>query len=138
MSKNIPMWLDRHPIVDEGHSHDLETRAAINEFHYHMPRQAAEERAYKEYLRDRHLDAAAHHLAGVKAAHASNDMESARKHGGMYQLHMKMLGLDPVGPPPGEIASRLREDPPSVYKFKPHKADLFALQPVAPEPVKGG
>ena len=125
--KQIPMWLDRHPVLHPDHVHDLENRAAINEFHHRMPRMEAEDRAFKSYVHDQHLDAATHHLAGIKAAHAAGDMESARKHGALYNMHMEALGLDPMAAPPPEIAAKLREEPPQVYKFKPHKGDLYAL-----------
>lgn len=127
--KGPHLWLDRHPVLDPNHVHDLETRAAIHEFHNKLPRMAAEDKAFQEYVRDRHTDAAAHHLAGVKAAHAVGDMESARKHGALYNMHMEALGHDPMAAPPPDIASRLRDQPPQVYKFKPHKGDLYALSP---------
>lgn len=123
-------WMGR-PIIDPEHAHDLETRAAIHEFHNKLPRHKAEERAHLEYVRDQRLTAAAHHLNGMKAAQAVGDMESARQHGMMYELHTKALGLDPLQPPSAEITSKLRgEVAPKVYRFKAHKGDLYALPDV--------
>lgn len=123
-------WLGR-PIVDPAHVHDLEQRAAIHEFHGRLPRQAAEEQAHKEYIRDQRLTAAAHHLHGMKAAQAVGDMEAARQHGMLYELHVKACGLNPTAPPSSEITSKLSgETPPRVYRFKAHKGDLYALNDV--------
>lgn len=126
----IPLhtWLDRFPITDPDHAHDLESRAAINEFHHKMPRSEAESKAHSDYVRDRHVEAAAHHLAGMKAAHGAGDMDAARKHSVMYNLHIKALGHDPISPPPQEVVAASKKETPSVYKFKPHKSDAFAIE----------
>lgn len=124
-------WLGR-PILDAAHGNDLEQRAAIHEFGPNrLPRHAAEEQAHKEYVREQRLTAAAHHLNGMKAAQAVGDMESARQHGMMYELHTKACGLDPMAPPSHEVTSKLRgETPPKVYRFKAHNGDLYALHDV--------
>jgi hypothetical protein len=128
MKSPLANWLGR-PIVDAEDQHDLERRAAIHEFGSKMPRHEAEARAYEDYVRDRRLDAAAHHLAGVKAAQASGNMDEARKHGVLYELHMKALDLNPHGPVPPEVSSKLNgKDAPQIYRFKAHKGDHFALQ----------
>lgn len=127
-----PMWMDR-PITHKDHAQDLEQEAAINEFGPNrMSRDHAEEKAYQDYVGRQHTEAAAHHLSGMRSAHAAGDMESARKHSLMYGVHSKALGHDPVGPAHPSVAAFLDGNPGKV-KFKPHRGDLFAIKepPVA-------
>lgn len=131
-----PKWMGRSILSDEHHS-DLETRAAINEFHSKMPRAQAEEEAHKSYVKEHRERAAAHHLQGMKAAMATANPEDARKHYAMYDLHMKALGKESVGAVPPEIEKRmLEEGGKPVYKFKAHKGDLYALEGHTEEPKK--
>ena len=121
-----PKWMGR-PISHRDHDRDLEIEAAINEFGpSHMPRAQAEEKAYKSYLNRQHTEAAAHHLAGMKSAHAAGDMDSARKHSVMYSIHSNALGHDSVGPAHPAVAAHMESNP-SKVKFKSHHGDLFAL-----------
>lgn len=129
-----PMWMGR-PITHAEHAQDLDQEAAINEFGpSRMHSAAAEEQAYKGYVQRQHTEAAAHHLSGMRSAHAAGDMESARKHSLMYGVHSKALGHDPIGPAHPAVAAHLEGNPGKV-RFKPHRGDLFAIQkpPVAPE-----
>jgi hypothetical protein len=101
-----------------------------------MPRDKAEGNAYDEYVKRQRLQAAAHHLAGMKAAHAGGDQETARKHSLMYKLHSEALGNEPVGPVHPDVAAQE-----SAYKmkFRPHKGDLYALEKKkAPEDTVSG
>lgn len=125
---NTAKWLERD-ILDPDHQHQLERAAAIHEFGPNkLPRQDAEERAYQEYMAERRRDACAHHFQGMKAAQAVGNMEAARQHGALYDLHMKALGYDTMAAPPPEIASRTKNEAnPNIYKFKAHKGDYFAL-----------
>jgi hypothetical protein len=127
-----PQWLGR-PILHQDHVQDLETRAAVNEFHHKMPRHIAEQAAHESYVKEQRERAAAHHLAGMKASMATGNHEDARKHWALYDLHLKALGKDSIGAIPPEIEKRMMEagDKP-VYKFKAHKGDLYALH----EPTK--
>lgn len=132
----MPEWLGR-PIGHSDHAQQLELDSALNEFGSKMPRQQAEDEAYKQYLfhptKGQHALAAAHHLAGMKAAHGAGDMEAARKHSLMYGLHTKALGTDDSGVPPKGVQQILNSAPPKVYKFKAHRGDAFAVdQPMAP------
>lgn len=122
-----PKWMDKHPILDPEHIHDLETKAAINEFHHKMPRDQAELAAHADYVQEQLENSAAHHLMGVKASQAAGDMDAARKHGMMYSLVLKKLGHDPVGLPPPSVVNRTKNPEHSIYRFKPHKADMFLL-----------
>lgn len=122
-----PQWLGR-PILDPTHHQDLETRAAMNEFHHKMPRHEAEQRAHDDYVKEQRERAAAHHLAGMKASMATGNHEDARRHWALYDLHLKALGKESVGAIPPEIEKRMMEDGDKpVYKFKAHKGDLYAL-----------
>lgn len=121
-----PLWMGR-PVVRAEHVNELERDAAINEFHSKMPRHQAEEKAHHDYMRRQHIDAAAHHLQGMKAAQANADMEDAKKHGAMYEMHLKALGFEP-GPVPHEIKQAAEHpDRKPVYRFKPHHGDFFVL-----------
>lgn len=121
-------WMGR-PILHEDHGHDLERRSAINEFHHKMPREQAEQSAHDDYVKEHRLKAAAHHLAGMKAAQAAGSHEDSKKHWMLYDTHLKALGLDSVGAVPPEIQKQMdNPDEKKVYKFKAHKGDLYALQ----------
>lgn len=124
----FPQWLDRFPILHNDHVPDLETRAAVNEFQHKMPRHEAEASAHKQYVQDQLEDAAAHHLLGMKTSQGAGDMHAARKHGVMYGIVMKQLGHSALDAPPPAIANKAKQQSPSLYSFKPHKADAFALQ----------
>jgi hypothetical protein len=125
--EKFPKWQGKYAIVDADHVHNLETMAAINEFAHKMPRHEAEEAAHKQYMREQLIEAAAHHLSGIKAAQGAGDTESIKKHGLMYQLAMKGLGHDPMGEPPSEVTEHMKHQPQNVYKFKAHPADAFAM-----------
>lgn len=127
-------WCNR-PTLSEDDHHELETMAAINEFDKKMPRPVAEEVAYHNYMRNKHIEASAHHLLGMKAAHAASKMDEARKHGKMYESHMKAAGLNHVGPVPEEVKAKAKETTSKVYKFKGHAADVFAESHEQPSPV---
>jgi hypothetical protein len=128
--QKIPLWLDRHPILDPKHVDELENLASIEEFQNKLPRGQAEEAAYKKYKISRHHEAAAHHFAGMKAAHAAGDMDAARKHGALYQLHVEAVGGNAYDAPPEEVQRLVREKTHGIYRFKPHKSDLFAVSPM--------
>jgi hypothetical protein len=123
-----PSWLGR-PILDHGHVMDLETRAAMNEFGHKMPRHEAEQKAHDDYVQEQRERAAAHHLAGLKAAGATGNHEDARKHWALYDMHLKALGKESIGAVPPEIEKRMMEETGQkpIYKFKAHKGDLYAL-----------
>lgn len=121
-------WLGKYPLVKPQHAEELEQHAAVNEFGQKMPRAAAEAMAYGHYAKKQRVQAAAHHLAGMKAAQAAGDMESARKHGAMYALHSKALGHDVAGPAHPAVQAELANAP-GKYKFRAHAADALALAP---------
>lgn len=121
----LPQWMGKK-IVHPDHIQHLEQAAAINEFHHKMPREHAETKAHNDYRLEQHTIAAAHHLQGAKAAQGAGDMESARKHGAMYEMHVRQLGHEPVGPVPDVVRAHLdNPERTSIYKFKPHKSDIF-------------
>jgi hypothetical protein len=124
-------WMNnpKYPLVKPGHAEELEQNAAINEFGSKMPRAQAEAAAYKGYKERQHKEASAHHLAGMKAARGAGDMEAARKHGLMYNLHSAAIGHEPVGPAHPDVLAHMSSKPSSVYKFKPHHGDQLALHP---------
>lgn len=123
---NAPKWNGRDIAKDEDGA-DLDQRAALYEFKHRMARPDAEHRAHHEYRQDKHREAAAYHLQGLKAAQGAGSQEEGHKHGLMYQLHMKALGHDPMGAVPHEIQS-LAEKQEKFYSFKPHRGDVFLLQ----------
>lgn len=121
-------WQDR-VILDASHASELTQRAAELEFKERLHRDAAETQAYREYHRKHVLAAAAHHLRGLKAAQATGDMDEARKHGAMYEMHMGKLGLDPWQEPPRELKSAMTADDRSAaHKFRAHPGDTFVVE----------
>jgi hypothetical protein len=127
-------WMG-HPLIDQAHEHDLHLAAALHEFQGGMPRNDAEKRALEDYRREHHARAAAHHFAGMKAGHATGNMDDAKKHHALYSLHVKALGEDPMGPVPevvrkyhGSAGTDKKQRP--VYSFRGHDADEFLVQPV--------
>lgn len=129
MAKTQHMWMDRYPITDPKHTHDLETGAAIHQFMSRLPRHEAEALSHAEYKKGQIVESAAHHLSGMKAAHAAGSMDEAKKHGVMYALALQQLGHDPVGPVPPEVSGKTKdlETTSPVYRFRAHKADTYSI-----------
>jgi hypothetical protein len=125
-----PQWAGRD-VTEASHGTDLDRDAALHEFDGKLPRHEAEDKAYGEYKHQTHAKAAAHHLQGIKLAEAAGDNREGRKHGLMYQLHLKQLGHEPVGPVPKEVQQHLDAASGSeghkFYNFKPHRGDIFVL-----------
>lgn len=120
-------WMGR-PIAEKDHVHGLDREAAVHEFGNKIPRHEAEEKAYEDYKKEQHGRAAAHHLQGMKAAHASGNMDEARKHGLLYDQHVKHLGHDSsIGPVPDSVSRYAAEEDKGPYKFKAHHGDRFVL-----------
>lgn len=135
----LPTWAGRYPIAAHDHSTQLDMDAAVNEFGLRMPREQAEDEAYRQYLyhpqRGQHAQAALHHLRGMKAAHAAGDMNTARDHSLMFNLHAKALGKQPH-----EVARDLQsqmQNLPAMTKFKAHRGDAFAVTQPPPQAGTG-
>jgi hypothetical protein len=108
---------------------ELEARSAVHELGAGLDRHEAEERAYADYVAHRSSAAAAHHLAGMRAAHAAGDVGAAARHGLLYGVYMRSLGHNPNGEPPPEVAAASRSPRTArVYAFAPHSADEVALE----------
>lgn len=137
MAKNSQsqlMWYG-HPVKDESHANDLDLKAAVYQFHHGMDRHAAENRVKHEDRVERHQKAAAHHLDGMKAAHAVANHEDAQQHHAMYSLHVKALGGEPNSAVPPEIAKwQGNKDKKHAYTFKGHGDDQFLTEPVTMSP----
>lgn len=118
-----PLWLEKYPISDPDHANGLEIRSALNEFSGKLPRHEAEAEAHKGYLKDQAVDSAAHHYNGMKAAIASGDDDSSKKHSIMYALSMKALGHESPLEQDPEVLNRAKHTPAKIYKFKYHQAD---------------
>lgn len=122
-------WRDTYPLLSGEHAAELEARAAIKELSEGLPRHQAELSSHKEYLEGHMRRAAAHHLAGLRAAHAAGDMGAAAQHGALYGLLARALGFSAVGEPPPEVAAMARDPEHSkVYEFKPHGADALVIE----------
>jgi hypothetical protein len=126
-AKERPEWWSR-PILDQDHYNDLEFSAAENEFGKEkMARPQAEEAAYKAYIKQHRIQAVAHHWNGMRIAEMAGDKESALKHGTMYKTHLQALGHTDFDRPPPEVLTAARNLDQTPYKFKAHKADMFAV-----------
>lgn len=125
-----PKWAGRdifHP--NDGNA--LHITAADYEFRDGLPQAEAEEKAYQEYIRGRQVEAAVHHLRGLKAAIAMGDKNVAMKHSALYTAHVQSLGGEPVGAIHPEVQAHMTEKP-GKMKFVAHKADTL----IKPELVK--
>jgi len=115
-------------MTEPEHADDLEMRAAINEHHHRMPRHEAEAKAHEDYRRDQVITAAAHHLLGMRVAHAAGKLEDAKKHATMYAFALHQLGHKDLVTPPDEVADRAKKTPSDdIAKFKAHKADMYSM-----------
>ena len=113
-----------------GNGQGLDETAALLEFKEGLPRHVAEEKAYRQYNTQHHYQAAAHHLQGMKAAHALGQVDEGKRHGALYALHMRSLGQDPNDDVPPEVMAHMRAlqaENQSNYKFKAHGADKLLL-----------
>lgn len=116
-------------IMDPSHAPELEAAAAVHELGEGLPRHEAEERAHEGYLRSHMTRAAAHHLAGIRAAHAVGNVQDGAEHGMFYRLLAHTMGFSPEGEPPAEVAALARDpERTPTYKHKPHAADAVVLE----------
>lgn len=117
------------PIFTPDDEKDLYRRSVVKEFHEKKPRRIADGESYAEWRKEAHAKAAAHHLRGMKAAQGAGDMKEARKHGDMYNSHLRILGEDPYGPVPESVKKHagINEDS-SFYHFKPHNSDSLIVK----------
>jgi hypothetical protein len=130
--KEIPRWLGRHEVIDDADHQDLEARAAIFEFRHGLPRDTAERQAHASYIKEKALDAACHHLLGIRAAAACGHDSAAEQHGHAYASALAAAGHPPLGPVPAEVLDRIKATKPQVYSFKAHPADDL-IEPVGTE-----
>lgn len=114
-----------HPVLDPEHVPALEQNAAINQFRDGLPQEEAEKKAYAEYTKTQRAEAGYHHLKSAKIALMSGDMETARKHGTLYQIHNQALGGSLVGPSHPDIQKLEKVPAEGKQKFKIHPADMF-------------
>ena len=116
-------WQDKYKILDKDHEHDLATRSAIHEFKNKMPREEADKQAHKDYVKQKAIEAAAHHYMGMRAAAALDDRHLSKKHAKAYEAACKAMGESDVGAPSQEILDHIKNHHPSVYKFAKHPHD---------------
>lgn len=115
-------WMDKN-ILHEDHAKDLETAAAHHEFHGKLSRQDAEAKAHTDYKRNNHLEAAAHHLHGLRAAASLGEREDGAKHNALYVMHLKAAGENHRASPSQEVLSKI---PTKAWTgFKNHKGDAL-------------
>ena len=126
MPINTAKWKNRD-ILDPEDVDDLDMRAAVHEFHGSIPRHEAEEKAHQDYRNDKIMDSAAHHLRGIKSAHAIGDVETAKKHGAMYVLALKQLGHEDALNPPDKVRERSENPGKEFSHFKAHPGDYYSL-----------
>lgn len=116
-----------YPVLHEDNIPELEAAAAAHEFRNGLRRPEAEGRAHADYVRARAVEAAAHHLLGMRSAHAVGADESAAKHGAGYAAAMDAAGHNAFGEVPQEVLDRVHEMAPKAHSFKAHAADaMFA------------
>lgn len=121
-------WMGR-PISDKDDAAKLHLRSALLEFHHGMPRHEAEQSAHNEYVKEQHLQGAAFHLAGMRAAHAADSSEEATKHHAMYSMHCSALGLPSEGSVPQEVVNRMNApERDKAHAFKSHPSDVHISQ----------
>ncbi len=120
-------WMGRE-IADPKDHDELERIAARKQFHEGLPREQADEEAYKSYRHKSHCQAAAHHLARMKDAISCGEKEIADKHKAMYEAHAAKLGLKPNDTPSAEIAQHLpTKGFTEVKSFSNHGSDKLIL-----------
>lgn len=136
-----PTWAGR-PVADKKDAQELDLAAAAHEFgEQSVPRDQAERLAYAAYVRQKHVEAAAHHWRGLQQAQAVGDSEVAATHKLMYDVHVRELGENPAGAVPAEVKRLAGDlDQGQRPRFKAHPADALPLlrcEPLLGLAVKG-
>lgn len=122
-------WRGQYPILSPDHHAELEARSAIHELGSGLNRVDAEHKAHEDYFHGHMRRAAAHHLAGQRAASAAGDVEDAARHGIMYGMLARTLGFSATDPPPDDIAASAKDNALSpVYDYRPHTADMLVME----------
>lgn len=125
------------PVASKEDEHHLNVAAAVREFGSKESRGQAEAGAYDDYIRERHIEGAAHHLSGLKSAHAAGNMKEAARHHEMYIKHLRGAKLPEDGPIHPDVAAKAKEHGgKKVYKFKAHSSDAFVPSESATDEVK--
>lgn len=122
--KSPAQWQGNTILAPEHHK-ELELAAAVNQYHHGMGRLEAEAKAFQDYRKDHHAQAAAFHLMGMKQAATVGSQEDGKRHYDMYALHMKQLGHEPHEAVPPEVQRYVQQPKKAYYKFKGHGADTF-------------
>ncbi len=136
-----PLWLGQYPVIP-GDEDLLAASAGVHEFRYGKPREAAEAAAHADYAKALGVRAAAHHLLGVRAAHATGHLTAAAAHGEAYARAAHVVGFDPSKPPPPEVLDAVAAMTPKEHpvKFKAHPGDAmvqsYAGAPPEAEPAE--
>lgn len=125
---NEPTTWQGRVVAEPAHAQDLEVAAGVKQFSEGLPQSQAEDAAYSEYVRSRALDAAAHHLAGIRAAHAAGFSDVAAEHAQAYAQAAERAGFEPNAVPPKEVLDRLAGMSP-IHRFKRHPADAIWAPP---------
>ena len=131
-----PKWQGVYDVLTPEDHDVLDTNAANYEFRGGLPKEQAEAKAHKEYLRQHALDSSAHHYLGMKAALAANHEIAAKKHGEAFAAAMGHLGYNPLETLPKDVLERTKDIQKSPYQFKPHKGDIFFESKSEVEPPK--
>jgi len=121
-------WANRS-VLDPEHHRELDTSAAIYEFKHRMPRHAAEEQAYNDYIKSHAITSAAHHLLGMRAAHAVGNDSAAAAHHESYSKALRHLGVSSDSNPPPEVLNRAKSLATSIYDFRSHVSDKAVPEP---------
>jgi hypothetical protein len=119
------LWQNR-AIADPAHAKDLNDAANRLEFgSTRVDQGAAEEAAYRDYVRKLHTEAVGHHAHAVRAAVSAGLREEGEKHNALYGLHMKALGFNPASTPPP--SAMVQEAHQKFNRFTPHPADQLLV-----------
>jgi hypothetical protein len=135
MAKNeIPQNWNGQSVLSGDHIPELETDAYMAEAQG-LPRDLAAQQVYQQYKRKHHVQAAAMHYKGMKAAQSMGNPQEAQKHMLTYGLHVQAMGLDPYGATHPEILAAAQDPNLAIpYKFTAHPADAFLLSGGAAQP----
>ena len=115
-------WLNKFPVADPKHIPELERDAALNEFHHKQARGIAEHKAYSDYRKKQHTEAAVHHFVGSEDAKALGNKDAYKNHATHLYLHLKALG-DPVESLAEVKALALEKPRGQSHKFEGHSND---------------
>lgn len=116
------LWLGKYPIAQE--DQDRLEGLMMQYAKEGQSEDVAADSAFKKYVKNEMIQAAAWHLINLKAARSTDQQGRVKEHAFIYKLLLQALGCDIYAPTPTIIASLSKTMKPSD-RYQGHQGDTY-------------